>query len=144
MTLHYPRAIRRHCPNPADPQAPSLSTPVRTAPPARTPETARTPEPAPRGLVIDHERRHAAAGDRELRLTFMEFELLSHLVSRPLQVHTRRQLLASVWGPTSVGGGRTVDVHIARLRSKLGPEYRNVITTVRQVGYAYDPARAAA
>ncbi|MBC2877937.1 MULTISPECIES: winged helix-turn-helix domain-containing protein [Streptomyces] len=113
--------------------------------PLRSPRTlSRPPRPAGHRVTLDYRRRTAVVDGRELRLTGREFELLAHLVGRPDQVHTRRQLLASVWGPTCVGGGRTVDVHIARLRGKLGPGYRETIVTVRHVGYAYDPSRAAA
>ncbi|WP_171168363.1 winged helix-turn-helix domain-containing protein [Streptomyces sp. I05A-00742] len=123
MSLHSPRALR--------------SRPAHLVGPA----AVHGHRPANERVALDYQRRTAVVGGRELRLTDREFELLAHLVTRPHQVHTRRQLLASVWGPTAVGGGRTVDVHIARLRGKLGPEHRTVITTVRHVGYAYDPSR---
>jgi DNA-binding response OmpR family regulator len=76
-----------------------------------------------------------------LDLTYLEFELLAHLVAHPHRVHTRDQLVATVWGYGHVGDGRTVDVHIARLRRKLGQEYRQTIQTVRRVGYRYTPPR---
>jgi DNA-binding response OmpR family regulator len=88
---------------------------------------------------IDGERRVAQVDGRPLDLTYLEFELLAHLVGHPHRVHTRDQLVTTVWGYGHVGDGRTVDVHIARLRRKLGPEHRSSIVTVRRVGYKYAP-----
>ncbi|MGW2521000.1 winged helix-turn-helix domain-containing protein [Streptomyces sp. NPDC001617] len=88
---------------------------------------------------IDSVQRTADVDGRELDLTYLEFELLAHLVAHPNRVHTRDQLVTTVWGYGHVGDGRTVDVHIARLRRKLGAEHRNVIQTVRRVGYKYTP-----
>ncbi|MFI9543401.1 winged helix-turn-helix domain-containing protein [Streptomyces sp. NPDC052016] len=91
---------------------------------------------------IDSVRRTAEVDGRELDLTYLEFELLAHLVAHPNRVHTRDQLVTTVWGYGHVGDGRTVDVHIARLRRKLGAEHREVIRTVRRVGYTYAPPTA--
>lgn len=88
---------------------------------------------------IDTARRSAHVDGRRLDLTYLEFELLAHLVAHPHRVHTRDQLVTTVWGYGHVGDGRTVDVHIARLRRKLGAEYRATIQTVRRVGYKYAP-----
>jgi len=88
---------------------------------------------------IDTARRTAAVDGRPLDLTYLEFELLAHLVAHPHRVHTRDQLVTTVWGYGHVGDGRTVDVHIARLRRKLGAEHRKTIQTVRRVGYKYAP-----
>ncbi|MCF3133318.1 winged helix-turn-helix domain-containing protein [Streptomyces olivochromogenes] len=88
---------------------------------------------------IDTARRTARVDERELDLTYLEFELLAHLVAHPHRVHTRDQLVSTVWGYGHVGDGRTVDVHIARLRRKLGAEHRRTIQTVRRVGYKYTP-----
>ncbi|WP_328560071.1 winged helix-turn-helix domain-containing protein [Streptomyces coelicoflavus] len=88
---------------------------------------------------IDPARRTATVDGRELDLTYLEFELLAHLVTRPHRVHTRDQLVTTVWGYGHVGDGRTVDVHVARLRRKLGAEHRRTIQTVRRVGYKYTP-----
>ncbi|MGW4545538.1 winged helix-turn-helix domain-containing protein [Streptomyces violaceorubidus] len=88
---------------------------------------------------IDPARRIAAVEGRELDLTYLEFELLAHLVTHPHRVHTRDQLVTTVWGYGHVGDGRTVDVHVARLRRKLGAEHRQTIQTVRRVGYKYTP-----
>ncbi|MDH6216520.1 winged helix-turn-helix domain-containing protein [Streptomyces pseudovenezuelae] len=115
--------------------------------PADGPHLAR-PElaPAPEALDaddplvrIDPVQRTAAVDGRELDLTYLEFELLAHLVAFPNRVHTRDQLVTTVWGYGHVGDGRTVDVHIARLRRKLGAEHRQAIQTVRRVGYKYTP-----
>lgn len=88
---------------------------------------------------IDAARRTAAVDGRELDLTYLEFELLAHLVAHPYRVHTRDRLVTTVWGYGHVGDGRTVDVHVARLRRKLGAEHRRTIQTVRRVGYKYTP-----
>ncbi|MEW2516901.1 winged helix-turn-helix domain-containing protein [Actinacidiphila alni] len=90
-------------------------------------------------ISIDGERRTAAVEGRRLDLTYLEFELLAHLVAHPHRVHSRDQLVTTVWGYGHVGDGRTVDVHIARLRRKLGAEHRASIVTVRRVGYKYAP-----
>ncbi|MER6629007.1 winged helix-turn-helix domain-containing protein [Streptomyces sp. NPDC000987] len=106
--------------------------------PADAPDNA--PDNAAEPLVrIDPVERTAAVDGRELDLTYLEFELLAHLVAHPNRVHTRDQLVTTVWGYGHVGDGRTVDVHIARLRRKLGAEHRQVIRTVRRVGYKYTP-----
>ncbi|MGW4205783.1 winged helix-turn-helix domain-containing protein [Streptomyces sp. NPDC004726] len=88
---------------------------------------------------IDAPERIASVNGRALDLTYLEFELLAHLVARPHRVHTRDQLVTTVWGYGHVGDGRTVDVHVARLRRKLGAEHRHTIQTVRRVGYKYAP-----
>ncbi|MEV7415832.1 winged helix-turn-helix domain-containing protein [Streptomyces sp. NPDC089919] len=88
---------------------------------------------------IDNARRTAEVDGRELDLTYLEFELLAHLVANPHRVHSRDQLVTTVWGYGHVGDGRTVDVHVARLRRKLGAAHRGAIQTVRRVGYKYAP-----
>jgi len=70
-----------------------------------------------------------------LDLTYKEFELLRFLASRRGRVFTRTMLLREVWGYDFYGGTRTVDVHVRRLRAKLGPEHEHLIETVRSVGY---------
>ncbi|MGW5236177.1 winged helix-turn-helix domain-containing protein [Streptomyces nodosus] len=90
-------------------------------------------------IRIDTARRAAEVDGRPLDLTYLEFELLAHLVAHPHRVHTRDQLVTTVWGYGHVGDGRTVDVHVARLRRKLGAEHRTAIQTVRRVGYKYAP-----
>jgi Transcriptional regulatory protein, C terminal len=93
-----------------------------------------------RGIHIDAERRTTHVEGEPIDLTYLEFELLAHLVAHPHRVHSRDQLVTSVWGYGHVGDGRTVDVHVARLRRKLGPAHRGTIVTVRRVGYTYAPA----
>ncbi len=88
---------------------------------------------------VDTARRTAEVAGRPLDLTYLEFELLAHLVAHPHRVHSRDQLVTTVWGYGHVGDGRTVDVHVARLRRKLGAEHRKAIQTVRRVGYKYAP-----
>ncbi|MFF6905048.1 winged helix-turn-helix domain-containing protein [Streptomyces sp. NPDC012389] len=95
--------------------------------------------PSPGPVRIDSTRRTASVDGVTLDLTYLEFELLAHLVAHPHRVHTRDQLVTTVWGYGHVGDGRTVDVHVARLRRKLGAEHRRSIQTVRRVGYKYTP-----
>jgi DNA-binding winged helix-turn-helix (wHTH) protein len=90
-------------------------------------------------LRVDPARRVAEVDGRELDLTYLEFGLLAHLVLNPHQVHSRERLMAGIWGYDHIGDGRTVDVHIARLRRKLGTDHRHRIVTVRRVGYKYVP-----
>ncbi|MEV5442215.1 winged helix-turn-helix domain-containing protein [Streptomyces sp. NPDC052644] len=88
---------------------------------------------------VDPDRHTAHVDGRELDLTYLEFSLLAHLVAHPRTVHTREALMARIWGYDHIGDGRTVDVHVARLRRKLGTAHRNRIVTVRRVGYKYLP-----
>jgi DNA-binding response OmpR family regulator len=90
------------------------------------------------GLSIDDTSYTAKVSGRTLDLTFKEFELLRYLNENPNRVFTREQLLSEVWGYDYFGGTRTVDVHVRRLRAKLG-EYESLIGTVRNVGYRLDP-----
>jgi DNA-binding response OmpR family regulator len=84
---------------------------------------------------IDTEMYTVTAAGRRLELTFKEFELLRFLAQHPGRVYTRPALLREVWGYDYFGGTRTVDVHVRRLRAKLGPEHEHLIETVRSVGY---------
>ncbi len=86
-------------------------------------------------LTLDLDAYQASVAGRRLDLTYKEFELLRFLASRPGRVSTRPTLLREVWGYDFYGGTRTVDVHVRRLRSKLGPEHEALIQTVRGVGY---------
>ncbi|GAA4912433.1 response regulator transcription factor [Nesterenkonia rhizosphaerae] len=86
-------------------------------------------------IVIDETTYMATIHGKLLNLTYKEFELLKHLALHPGQVFTRDRLLHDVWGYDYFGGTRTVDVHIRRLRAKLGPEHESLIGTVRNVGY---------
>jgi DNA-binding response OmpR family regulator len=88
-------------------------------------------------VSIDENSYTARIKGRALDLTFKEFELLKFLAQHPGRVFTRAQLLQEIWGYDYFGGTRTVDVHIRRLRSKLGPEHEAIIGTVRNVGYRF-------
>jgi DNA-binding response OmpR family regulator len=88
-------------------------------------------------VVIDEAAYSARVRGRQLDLTYKEFELLKHLAQHPGRVFTRAQLLQEVWGYDYFGGTRTVDVHVRRLRAKLGAEHENAIGTVRNVGYRF-------
>ncbi|HVE73939.1 MAG TPA: response regulator transcription factor [Mycobacteriales bacterium] len=88
-------------------------------------------------LAIDEETYTCRLRGRPLDLTFKEFELLKFLAQHPGRVFSRTQLLQEVWGYDYYGGTRTVDVHVRRLRAKLGPEHEALIGTVRNVGYKF-------
>jgi DNA-binding response OmpR family regulator len=88
-------------------------------------------------VTVDDTTYTAKLGGRPLDLTFKEFELLKYLAQHPGRVFTRDQLLQEVWGYDYFGGTRTVDVHVRRLRAKLGPENETLIGTVRNVGYRF-------
>jgi len=90
-------------------------------------------------LVIEEGSYTARVRGRVLDLTFKEFELLKYLTQHPGRVFTRAQLLQEVWGYDYFGGTRTVDVHVRRLRAKLGSEHEALIGTVRNVGYRFVP-----
>jgi DNA-binding response OmpR family regulator len=90
-------------------------------------------------LSIDEDTYIVRLRGEPLDLTYLEFALLKYLADRPGRVFTRSHLLQEVWGYDYYGGTRTVDVHIRRLRAKLGAEYEQLIGTVRGVGYKLDP-----
>ena len=92
-------------------------------------------------LVLNLETYQAGIEDRPLDLTYMEYELLKFLATHPGKVFTRETLLSRVWGYEYYGGARTVDVHIRRLRAKLGEEHAGLIQTVRSVGYRFGETR---
>jgi DNA-binding response OmpR family regulator len=92
-------------------------------------------------LVLNIETYQAALSGRPLDLTYMEYELLKFLAMHPGKVFSRETLLSRVWGYDYYGGARTVDVHIRRLRAKLGEEHANLIQTVRSVGYSFGQSR---
>lgn len=94
------------------------------------------------GIVIDEVSYSAKVQGRTLDLTYKEFELLRFFVGNPGRVFTREQLLSEVWGYDYFGGTRTVDVHIRRLRAKLG-DFEQLIGTVRNVGYRFNVAEDA-
>lgn len=92
-------------------------------------------------LALNLETYQAVVDGRPLDLTYMEYELLRFLAGHPGKVFTREVLLSRVWGYEYFGGARTVDVHVRRLRAKLGEEHANLIETVRSVGYRFGRAR---
>jgi DNA-binding response OmpR family regulator len=89
------------------------------------------------GVTLDPARREVTVAGAPVALTSTEFDLLAYLMGRPGRVFTREELLASVWGYAALAGTRTVDVHVAQVRGKLGPAAA-VIRTVRGVGYSAD------
>ncbi|TQF02272.1 winged helix family transcriptional regulator [Kitasatospora acidiphila] len=121
------------------PTAVAAAAPVAAVPAPRPAVPTAPPVPAARGISVDLERRTAHVDGQPLELTYLEFELLAHLTQHPHRVHTRDHLVTAVWGYGHVGDGRTVDVHVARLRRKLGAAHRSSIITVRRVGYKYAP-----
>ncbi len=92
-------------------------------------------------LVLNLENYQAMLEGSALDLTYMEYELLKFLAQSPGRVFTRETLLSRVWGYEYYGGARTVDVHIRRLRAKLGEEHAGLISTVRSVGYRFGQSR---
>ncbi|GAA3793780.1 response regulator transcription factor [Cellulomonas soli] len=114
---------------------------------ARVRAVLRRSQPAPTQdrrevgeVVVDVVRRRVLAAGVEVHLTATEFDLLAHLVGAPGRVWQREELLSAVWGYSAQAGTRTVDVHVAQLRAKLGPA--SPIRTVRGVGYAADEVPA--
>ncbi|OTA26577.1 transcriptional regulator [Alloscardovia macacae] len=93
-------------------------------------------------LEVDTVGYTATLRGEPLDLAYKEFELLKYLVMHPGRAFTRTQLLQEVWGYDYYGGTRTVDVHVRRLRAKLGVEFESVIGTVRNVGYRFDPPQS--
>jgi DNA-binding winged helix-turn-helix (wHTH) protein len=89
------------------------------------------------GLVVDLASRRVVAGGGEVTFTYLEFELLAFLVEHRGRVFSRAQLLRHVWGQDRIVGGRTVDVHVKRVRTKIRPEHGARIETVRGVGYRF-------
>jgi two-component system, OmpR family, alkaline phosphatase synthesis response regulator PhoP len=92
-------------------------------------------------IELDPARRSVTCAGEPVELTFVEFELLRFLLAHADRVFTREALLARVWGYAYYGGARTVDVHVRRLRAKLGEEHANLIQTVRSVGYRFGQTR---
>lgn len=109
--------------------------------PAGHPPSGQPSEIRAGQLVINEATYSARLDGRSLDLTFKEFELLKFLTQQPGRVFTRAQLLQEVWGYDYFGGTRTVDVHVRRLRAKLGAENEALIGTVRNVGYRFVPPK---
>ena len=104
---------------------------------ARRDEVAEPARVQASGVTIDEQSYSAKLRGRPLDLTYKEFQLLHFLATHPSRVFTREQLLSEVWGYDYFGGTRTVDVHVRRLRAKLGDQ-EQIIGTVRNVGYRFN------
>ena len=123
------------------PEQPRPAAPDKPRPPA-----PRTRRPAGSGLRLDHAQRRAWTDGREIELTFQEFELLAFLSAHPATVFTRADLIEQVWrraiasdGQAIAQDSRTVDVHVSRVRHKLGPRYGQCLVTEYRVGYQFRP-----
>ncbi|WP_051717865.1 winged helix-turn-helix domain-containing protein [Streptomyces megasporus] len=119
--------------------APDLTVRRVEGPGTKAPKRPEPPTDPASGLHVDPDRYTASIDGRPLELTYLEFGLLAHLTAHPHRVHTRAHLMEVVWGYDHVVDSRTIDVHVARLRRKLGPVHRSGIATVRRVGYKYVP-----
>jgi DNA-binding response OmpR family regulator len=91
------------------------------------------------GLLLDHDQRRVWADGREIVLTFQEFELLAFLSAHPATVFSRADLVERVWQRRFAADSRTVDVHVSRLRHKLGPAYGRCLVTEYRIGYMFRP-----
>jgi len=115
-----------------------------TGPTAPSGAIKLAPPPADGGLVVDHARRCAWLSGEAVELTYQEFELLAFLSAHPDRIFSRADLLVQVWGQLPKSRTRTVDVHVSRLRRKLGPVYGPCLTTEHRVGYRFAPAMKSA
>jgi hypothetical protein len=104
------------------------------------PGGAGRPAGEPSGLLLDHEQRRVLVDGAEVTLTFQEFELLAFLAAHPATVFSRADLIQKVWQRDFTADSRTVDVHVSRLRRKLGPAYGRCLVTEYRVGYQFRPA----
>jgi hypothetical protein len=102
--------------------------------------TAERPASGQAGLLLDHDQRRVWVDGAEVTLTFQEFELLAFLSAHPSTVFTRADLVRQVWQRDFGADSRTVDVHVSRLRHKLGPSYGRYLVTEYRVGYQFRPA----
>src|SRR3954466_14809642 len=133
------------CSRPRDPRRSTPAYDCRSAgrrkstprPTTRLPAAPSQTKVRASGVPIDEASYAAKAHGRQLDLTFKEFELLRFFATHPSRVFTREQLLSEVWGYDYFGGTRTVDVHVRRLRAKLG-DLESLIGTVRNVGYRFN------
>jgi hypothetical protein len=91
------------------------------------------------GLLLDHDQRRVWADGAEVALTFQEFELLAFLAAHPVTVFSRADLVREVWQRDFAADSRTVDVHVSRLRHKLGRRYGQCLVTEYRVGYQFRP-----
>jgi Transcriptional regulatory protein, C terminal len=114
--------------------APAAISAVRSGSPAGPSAGGRA------GLLLDHDQRRVWVDGTEVTLTFQEFELLAFLSAHPSTVFTRADLVRQVWQRDFAADSRTVDVHVSRLRHKLGPSYGRYLVTEYRVGYQFRPA----
>jgi DNA-binding response OmpR family regulator len=103
------------------------------------PGAASRPAGERQGLLLDHEQRRVLVDGAEVTLTFQEFELLAFLAAHPATVFSRADLVRKVWQRDFTADSRTVDVHVSRLRRKLGPAYGKCLVTEYRVGYQFRP-----
>ena len=108
------------------------------SPPPR-PAATRTRRPQSSGLRLDRGQRRVWTDGREIELTFRQFELLAFLSARPATVFTRADLIERVWHRAVARDSRAVDVHVSRVRHKLGPRYGQCLVTEYRVGYQFRP-----
>jgi hypothetical protein len=99
-------------------------------------------QPPATGLLLDHEQRQVWTDGEEVSLTYQEFELLAFLAAHPATVFSRSELVARVWQRDFTADSRTVDVHVSRLRNKLGSRYGRCLVTEYRVGYQFRPVPA--
>ena len=104
--------------------------------------TAGLPAGERPGLLLDHDQRRVWVDGSEVTLTFQEFELLAFLAAHPATVFSRADLVRAVWQRDFAADSRTVDVHVSRLRHKLGPSYGRCVVTEYRVGYQFRPLAA--
>ena len=144
-------AAPRHAPapTPAPAPAPQDSAPEHPAQDAAPEHPAQDAAPDSGGLLIDRVQRRVWADDGEIPLTFQEFELLAFLSAHPAVVFSRADLVQRVWQPPEAparpnvrSGSRTVDVHVSRLRRKLGAVYGQCLVTEHRAGYQFRPLAA--
>jgi DNA-binding response OmpR family regulator len=110
--------------------------------PALPPALPAPPPPAAGGLVLDTAGRRALVGRRDAGLVYLEFELLQFLMVNAGRALTRAEIYRSVWGEEPCEATRTVDIHVHRIRRKLGPEHGRNLVTVRRIGYRYEAPAA--
>jgi hypothetical protein len=116
----------------------SAAGPLAAAAPDGADEEERHPQRS--GLLLDHDQRRVWVDGAEVALTFQEFELLAFLSAHPSTVFSRSDLVSQVWQRDFAADSRTVDVHVSRLRHKLGPAYGRYLVTEYRVGYQFRPA----
>ena len=115
----------------------AITTSAASSPPRPAPTRTRRPQGS--GLRLDRGQRRVWTDGREIELTFQEFELLAFLSAHPATVFTRTDLIERVWHRAVARDSRAVDVHVSRVRHKLGPRYGQCLVTEYRVGYQFRP-----